>query len=50
MQNIYIAEGDANHGFKIIETFDKIVPSYEDQMCDLIKDPSIKTQFTPEGN
>ena len=50
VQNIYIAEGDANHGFKIIETFDKVAPSYEDKMCDLIKDPSIKTQFTPEGN
>lgn len=50
LQNIYIAEGDANHGFKIIETMENVAPSYEDQMCDLIKDPTIATQFTPEAN
>jgi urea transport system substrate-binding protein len=50
LQNIYIAEGDANHGFKIIETMENVAPSYEDTMCDLIKDPTLATQFTPEGN
>jgi urea transport system substrate-binding protein len=48
-QNIYIVEGDANHSFNVVETFEAVAPAYENAMCDLIKDPSIATQFTPEG-
>ena len=49
-QNIYIVEGDANHSFNVVETFDDVAPAYENAMCDLIADPTIATQFTPEGN
>jgi len=48
-QNIYIAEGDANHSFKILKTFENVAPSYENEKCDLIAHPDLATQFTPEG-
>lgn len=48
-QNIYIAEGDAHHSFKIIQTFENVAPSYENEKCDLIAHPDLATQFTPEG-
>ncbi|MBL1241280.1 MAG: transporter substrate-binding protein [OCS116 cluster bacterium] len=46
-QNIYIAEGDDNHGFKIVETFTDVAPSFENKMCKLIEDPTIVEHFTP---
>lgn len=47
-QNIYIAEGDDAHGFKIVETFTDVAPSFENEMCDLIENPSLVAHFTPE--
>jgi urea transport system substrate-binding protein len=49
-QNIYIAEGDANHGFKIVKTFENVAASYENEKCDLIANPKIAKHFTPESN
>lgn len=49
-QNIYIAEGDANHGFTIVETFEDAAPSYENEMCDLVANPDLAEHFTPETN
>lgn len=48
-QNIYIAEGDDAHGFKIVETFTDVAPSFENEMCDLIADPSLVAHFTPQS-
>ncbi|HEY1722980.1 MAG TPA: ABC transporter substrate-binding protein [Magnetospirillaceae bacterium] len=46
-QNIYIAEGDAKHSFKIVETFKDVAPSYENEKCDLVAHPDTAEQFTP---
>lgn len=48
-QNIYIAEGDDSHGFKIIETFEDVAPSFENEMCDLVTNPELVEHFTPES-
>ena len=49
-QNIYIAEGDDNHGFKIVKTIENAPPSYENKMCDLIAHPKLVEHFVPEKN
>ena len=48
-QDIYIAEGDNNHGFKIIQTFADSAPTYENEKCDLIANPKTAEHFTPEA-
>lgn len=48
-QNIYIAQGDDNHGFDIVETFTDVEPSFENKMCNLIDNPNIVDHFTPES-
>ena len=48
-QNIYIAEGDDKHSFKIVETFPDAAPTYENEKCDLVAHPSLAEQFTPES-
>lgn len=50
IQSIFIAEGDDNHGFRIVDEFANIKPSYEDQKCDLIENPDVAEHFTPEQN
>lgn len=49
-QNIYIARGDDNHGFEIVETFEDVAPTYENEMCDLVANPDLAEHFTPEAN
>jgi branched-chain amino acid transport system substrate-binding protein len=49
-QNIYIARGDTNHGFNIVETFEDAAPSYENEKCDLIANPNLVEHFTPKTN
>lgn len=46
-QDIYIARGDANHGFEIVETFANAEPSYENAQCNLIENPDLAEHFTP---
>ncbi len=46
-QNIYIVEGDANHKFKVVEVFENAAPTYENQVCDLVKNPKLAESFTP---
>lgn len=48
-QDIYIAKGDADHGFEIVQTFANAEPSYENEQCNLIENPSLAEHFTPEG-
>ncbi len=48
-QNIYIASGNAEHGFDIVETFTDSAPTYENEVCNLIENPSLAEHFTPEG-
>ena len=46
-QNIYIVRGNREHGFDVIQTFDSVAPSFEDEKCDLIANPEIAEHFTP---
>jgi branched-chain amino acid transport system substrate-binding protein len=46
-QNVYIAEGDDHHSFKILEAFKDVAPSYENAKCDLVAHPELAEQFTP---
>ncbi|MCR9214416.1 MAG: ABC transporter substrate-binding protein [Proteobacteria bacterium] len=48
-QNVYIVEGDDNHGFKTVEVFEDVVPTYEREKCDLIANPKTAKHFTPDG-
>lgn len=49
-QNIYIAEGDNQHSFRILETFEDVAPTYENEVCDLTANPGLAEHFTPAGN
>jgi branched-chain amino acid transport system substrate-binding protein len=46
-QDISIAETNDKHGFTVTSTKADVPPSYEDEVCDLVKDPSTNQQFTP---
>ncbi len=46
-QNIYIVRGNRTHGFDVIEKFESVAPSFEDQVCDLIENPATAEHFTP---
>lgn len=48
-QDIYIARGDADHGFEIVQTFENAEPTYENAQCNLIENPGLAEHFTPEG-
>jgi branched-chain amino acid transport system substrate-binding protein len=46
-QDISIAETNDEQGFTVISTEKNVPPAYEDEVCDLVKDPSTNQQFTP---
>lgn len=46
-QNIFIVRGNREHGFDVIETFEAVAPSFEDEKCDLIANPGLAEHFTP---
>lgn len=48
-QNIYIARGNRDHGFDIIETHEAVAPSFEDDVCNLVEKPETAKHFTPNG-
>jgi branched-chain amino acid transport system substrate-binding protein len=48
-QNMYIARGNRQHGFDILEAHKGVDPFFEDEVCDLIKNPETAEHYTPEG-
>jgi len=46
-QNVYLAQGTASGEFEILETFENVAPSYENENCDLVKNPNTNKQFIP---
>ena len=46
-QNIYIVRGNREHAFDVIEKFEYVVPSFEDEVCDLIANPDTAEHFVP---
>ena len=47
-QNIYIARGNRQRGFDILEILKDVDPFFEDKVCDLCKNPKTAKHFTPE--
>jgi branched-chain amino acid transport system substrate-binding protein len=45
-QSISIGETN-DKGFKILDTKNDVPPSYEQSVCDLVKNPNLNKQFTP---
>jgi branched-chain amino acid transport system substrate-binding protein len=48
-QNMYIARGNRQNGFDILETHKSVDPFFEDEVCDLIKKPETAEHFIPKG-
>ncbi|MFH1985276.1 MAG: ABC transporter substrate-binding protein [Pseudomonadota bacterium] len=48
-QNIYIARGNRQRGFDILEVHKGVDPFFEDEVCDLIKHSETAEHFTPKG-
>ena len=47
VQPVSLARANDSNGFDVIETFENIPPSFEQQSCDLIANPDTNQQFTP---
>jgi urea transport system substrate-binding protein len=47
VHNVHIARANDQNGFDIIETFEGVEPSFEQEVCDLVAEPDQHTQFTP---
>jgi len=47
IQDVSIAEVNADQGFDILETTSSVPPSFEQEVCDLIAEPETNEQFTP---
>ena len=48
-QSIFLARGTNKRSFEIIETHTLVPPAYENEVCNLIKEPAKATQFVPPG-
>jgi branched-chain amino acid transport system substrate-binding protein len=48
VHNVHIAKVNAAHGFDIIESFEAVAPTWNQEVCNLIENPDTHTQFTPE--
>ena len=46
-QNIYIVRGNREHAFDVIQKFEYVVPSFEDEVCDVIANPDTAEHFVP---
>lgn len=47
VQDVSIAETNGNKGFDVIDSEEAVPPSYEQEVCDLVQQPSQNEQFTP---
>lgn len=45
---VYLVRGNKEHGFDVISHNENVVPLYEAEQCNLLENPDINTQFTPE--
>ena len=48
-QNMYIARGNRQHSFDILEVHKSVDPFFEDEVCDLLNHPETAEHFIPEG-
>ncbi|AGY91438.1 hypothetical protein SPICUR_02115 [Spiribacter curvatus] len=48
MHQVYLVRGDDNHSFEVIQHFEDVLPSYEQDVCNLVENPQVSKQFTPQ--
>jgi branched-chain amino acid transport system substrate-binding protein len=48
VHSIHIAQATDDRSFKIVKTIRDVQPSYEQSVCDLIRNARTHKQFTPE--
>lgn len=48
VKDTHIGVTNDQQGFEVIESFEQVPPSFEQEQCDLIANPDIEQQFTPE--
>ena len=48
VHNVHIAKVNANQGFDILESFEGVAPTWNQEVCNLIENPDTQEQFTPE--
>jgi urea transport system substrate-binding protein len=48
VKDTHIGVANDQNGFDVIESFEQVDPSFEQEKCDLIADPTIEEQFIPE--
>jgi branched-chain amino acid transport system substrate-binding protein len=49
MHQVYLARGDDSHSFEIIQHFEDVMPTYEQQVCNLVENPEVSKQFIPQN-
>lgn len=49
IQNTQFARTDDKHGFTVIGQQDAVPPAFERSVCDLVKNPKVSRQFTPQA-
>src|SRR5918911_719718 len=47
VHSVNLARVNGHHGFTIIKTYMSVAPTWDQQVCNLIKHPDTHTQFTP---
>lgn len=45
---VYLVRGDDNHSFEVTQHFEDVMPSYEQDVCNLVENPEVSRQFTPQ--
>ena len=48
MHQVYLVRGDDDHSFEVIKQFEDVMPSYEQSVCNLVENPNVSRQFTPQ--
>jgi urea transport system substrate-binding protein len=48
VHNVHIAKVNANQGFDILESFEGVAPTWNQEVCNLVENPETQEQFTPE--
>ena len=48
VQNTHFGKTNDKHGFAVLGSEKAVPPAFEQKMCDLIKDPNQRKQFTPD--
>jgi len=48
IQNTHFARANDQHGFTVLDSQQAVPPSFEQSVCDLVKNPRTSRQFTPQ--